>query len=232
MHAMRCIAVGFAAIVATSAFGQTVIRAKGDCGTVTFVMTRGIGGGNEGATLLPDEVATARVFEPKRRVDVTPTQDSRSLRFDGTVPDNFVAMAAVDLKPVVNGNETRTEHAKALFFCGATTPDADWQRETGLGLEIYPQSWNGPRPRMKRGEPMRFIVVDKQTGKLLRDLPMQLYAADGTHIADGTAAKDVGMNFAFPEPGRYTVVATYRRPDPKQPEHQLVDVSTLTFDVK
>ena len=68
-------------------------------------------------------------------------------------------IAAVDFAPAVSGNETRTEHAKALIFCGATAPLADWQRSTGLGLEIYPQEWNGRRPRLKPGEPGRYMVV-------------------------------------------------------------------------
>lgn len=85
---------------------------------------------------------------------------------------------------------------------------------------------------MNPGDPMRFIAVDKSTNTLIRDIPMELHRAGTGPIADGVLSPQGGMNFQYPEPGRYMVVATYRRPDPKQPEHWLVDTSTLTFEVK
>lgn len=48
----------------------------------------------------------------------------------------------------------------------------------------------------------------------------------------GVPDKSGGMSFPFPEPGRYMVMTTYRRPDPRQAEHWLVDTSTLTFEVR
>ena len=162
-----------------------------------------------------------------------PVAGPRSLDFNANVAaDDGVVMAAVDFTPVVSGNETRTEHAKAFIFCGAVTPRADWQRSTGLGLEIYPQGWNGPRPQMKPGDTMWFIAVDKATKKLLRDVPMELYRAGAGRIASGVPNQTGGMSFPYPEPGRYMVTTTYRRPDPQQPEHWLVDTSTLTFEIK
>ena len=141
-------------------------------------------------------------------------------------------MAAVDLKPEISGNETRTEHAKALIFCGDKTPIADWQRESGLGFEIYPQSWNGRRPNMKAGDTLRFIAVDKAEKKLVADAPMELYRAGAGRIANGVPDQYGGMDFPYQEPGLYMVTTTYRRPDPQQPEHWLVDTSTLTFEIK
>jgi hypothetical protein len=84
---------------------------------------------------------------------------------------------------------------------------------------------------MKTGDTMRFIAVDKATNQLIRDLPMELYRADGTRI-QGTPAQHGGMNFPYQEPGRYMIFTTYRRADPQQPDHWLVDTSTLTFDIK
>ena len=109
---------------------------------------------------------------------------------------------------------------------------ADWQRSTGLGLEIYPQEWNGSRPRLKPGDSMWFIAVDKATNKMIRDVPMELYRAGAGHIADGVPNHNGGWDFPYQEPGWYMVTATYRRPDPQQPEHWLVDTSTLTFEIK
>lgn len=219
-------AVAIALLLAPAAFAQTSLVPEGDCGAVTLHVTRGNG------TIAADRVASASVYLPKKKLAATPVDAAGSLSFAADVPAEGVVMAAVDLKPEVSGNETRTEHAKALLFCGPATPAADWQRSTGLGLEIYPQGWNGPRPRMKAGDAMRFIAVDKAANQLLRDVPMELYRSGGERIAQGVAAPQGGMNFPYPEPGRYMVVATYRRPDPRQPEHWLVDTSTLTFDVK
>ena len=217
-------------IAAPAVFAQTYIVPEGDCGAVTLHVTRG-DFPNLGETIAADQIADALVYLPKQKLAVKPAESARSLTFNADVPETGVVMAAVDLKPAVSGNETRTAHAKALLFCGATPP-ADWQRSTGLGLEIYPQGWNGPRPHLKQGDPMRFIAVDQAANKMLRDLPMQLYRAGAGHIADGVPAASGGMNFPYQEPGRYMVVATYRRPDPQQPEHWLVDTSTLTFEIK
>jgi hypothetical protein len=146
-----------------------------------------------------------------------------------------VFAAGVNLKPKVVGNETRTEHAKTLFFCG-DTPMADWQGTIGEGLEIYPQEWNPTRTRLKAGDRMWFIAVD-ETGKigerkLLHDIPMQLFKAGTGLVQEGKPNRIGGMDFKFPEPGTYLVVATYRRADPAQADHWLVDNSTLTFEVK
>jgi hypothetical protein len=232
MEMIRTTAVAIALTLAPAAFAQTYIVPEGDCGTVTLHVTRGTDFPTLGETIAADRVTDASVFLPRERVMVKPAEGTRSLTFNADVPGEGVVIAAVDLKPAVSGNETRTEHAKAFLFCGAVTPPADWQRSSGLGLEIYPQGWNGPRPQMKAGDPMRFIAVDKTTKKLLRDLPMELHRAGAGRIAAGLPAPHGGMNFPYPEPGRYMVVTTYRRPDPQQPEHWLVDTSTLTFEIK
>lgn len=231
MEPIQRVAIAAAFLFAPAAFAQTFIVPAGDCGAVTLQVTRGADFPSLGATIAPDRVKQAYVFLPKRRSEAKLTDSPRALTFDANVPENEVIMAAVGLKPEISGNETRTEHAKALLFCGAT-PIADWQRSTGLGLEIYPQAWNGPRPRLKPGDTMRFIAVDKATKELLHDLPMQLYRAGNGRIAEGTPADGGGMNFPYPEPGSYMVVTTYRRPDPQHPEHWLVDTSTLTFQIK
>ncbi|HWW62845.1 MAG TPA: hypothetical protein VN181_15835, partial [Thermoanaerobaculia bacterium] len=70
------------------------------------------------------------------------------------------------------------------------------------------------------------------TNKLLGDLPMELYGAGQGRIASGEPDPHGGMDFPYPKPGRYMVVTTYRRSDPQQTDHWLVDTSTLTFDVK
>ena len=215
-----------------AAIAQTYIVPDGDCGEVTFHATRGTDVPSPNQTISADRVKNAHVYLPKQRVAVQPAEDRGSLSFNANVPGEGVVMAAVELTPEVSGNETRTEHAKTFVFCGAITPIADWQRSIGLGLEIYPQGWNGPRPHLKPGDPMRFIAVDKTTKKLIRDLPMELYREGGGRIAAGVPAEHGGMNFPYQEPGRYMVVTTYRRPDPQQPEHWLVDTSTLTFDIK
>jgi len=232
MEAIKRTAVAVALIFAPAAFAQTYIVPDGDCGAVGLHVTRGTDFPSLGETIAADRVTDAYVVLPKQRIAVRPVEGSRALTFNADVPGEGVVMAAVDFKPAVSGNETRTEHAKALIFCGSVTPVADWQRSTGLGLEIYPQGWNGPRPQMKPGDPMRFIAVDKATNKLIRDLPMELYRAGAGRIAAGTPDQHGGMNFPYPEPGRYMVVTTYRRPDPQQPEHWLVDTSTLTFEIK
>src|SRR6185436_17114557 len=191
-------AVAVALIFAPAAFAQTYIVPDGDCGAVGLHVTRGTDFPSLGETIAADRVTDAYVVLPKQRIAVRPVEGSRALTFNADVPDEGVVMAAVDFKPAVSGNETRTEHAKAFIFCGAKTPPADWQRSTGLGLEIYPQGWNGPRPQMKPGDPMRFIAVDKATTKLIRHLPMELYRAGAGRIAAGTPDQHGGMNFPYP----------------------------------
>jgi hypothetical protein len=236
------IAVAIALTLAPAAFAQTYIVPDGSCGAITLHATRGADFPNLGQTIAPDQVKSAWVSNsPSRGFDpgvkpwhlaMKPVPAARSLDFTTNVDAHDEAvMAAVDFTPVVNGNETRTEHAKAFVFCGSSTPMADWQRSGSLGLEIYPQ-WNGIRQRMKQGDSMRFIAVDQSTKKLLQDVPMELYRAGTGRIAEGIPSKNGGMTFPFPEPGRYMVTTTYRRPDPQQPEHWLVDTSTLTFEVK
>jgi hypothetical protein len=227
------IAVAIALTLAPSAFAQTYIVSDGDCGAITLHATHGTDFPNLGETIGADRVKDAYVYRERQRVAVKPAVGPRSIDFAANVvPDDGVVMAAVDFTPVVNGNETRTEHAKAFIFCGAIAPPADWQRSTGLGLEIYPQSWNGRRPHLRPGDSMRFIAVDKATNKLIPDVPMELYRAGAGRVAAGVPAQYGGMNFPYPEPGRYMVTTTYRRPDPQQPEHWLVDTSTLTFEIK
>ena len=86
---------------------------------------------------------------------------------------------------------------------------------------------------MKRGDSMWFIAVYKgATNKFLRDVPMELYRAGAGRVAGGVSDKNGGMDFPYPEPGLYMVTTTYRRLDPQQPDHWLVDTSTLTFEVK
>jgi hypothetical protein len=230
---IRRIAVVIALTLAPAAFAQTYIVPDGDCGEITFRATSGDNFPNLGATPGADRVTDAYLYLPKRRVAVKPVADSHSLDFNAQVgPNDGVVMAAVDFKPAIIGNETRTEHAKALFFCGAITPQADWQRTTGIGLEIFPQSWNGRRPHMKPGDPMRFIAVDNVIKGPIRDVPMELYGEGGGRIAVGVPAESSGMNLPYQAPGRYMVKATYRRPDPEQPGLWLVDTSTLTFEIK
>jgi hypothetical protein len=85
---------------------------------------------------------------------------------------------------------------------------------------------------LKAGDSMRFIAIEKATGKLLRDIPMELYRAGAAHSTAGVQDKSGGMDFSFKGPDRYMVVATYRRPDPQQSGLWLVDTSTLTFEIK
>jgi len=214
---------------APAAFAQTYIIPDGDCGAITLHATRGTDFPNLGERIGADRVKDAHLYLKKRRVAVT-ADSSLDFKTNVTAEDGVI-MASVDLLPAIVGNETRTEHAKALVFCGPT-PEAEWQRETGLGLEIYPQSWNGSRPHMKAGDTMWFIAVDKPTGKLLRDVPMELYRAGAGRVAVGVPNQTGGMSFSYPEPGRYMVMTTYRRPDPEKPAQWLVDTSTLTFEVK
>ena len=229
---IKRIAVAIAFALAPAAVAQTYVVPDGDCGAITLHATRGTDFPNLGETIAADRVKDAYVYLPTQRVAVKSAAGARSLDFNANVPDDGVVMAAVDFTPAVSGNETRTEHAKAFIFCGAIAPSADWQRSTGLGLEIYPQSWNGRRPHLKPGDSMRFIAVDKATNKLIPDLPMELYRAGVGRVASGVPAQYGGMNFPYPEPGRYMVTTTYRRPDPRQPDHWLVDTSTLTFEIK
>jgi hypothetical protein len=229
---IKRIAVAIALAFSPAAFAQTYIVPDGDCGAITLHATRGSDFPNLGETIGADRVKDAYVYVARQRVAVKPAVGPRSLDFNANVPDDGVVMAAVDFAPAASGNETWTEHAKAFIFCGAIAPAADWQGSTGLCLEIYPQSWNGRRPHLKPGDSMRFIAVDKATNKLIPDVPMELYRAGAGRIAEGVPAQYGGMNFPYPEPGRYMVTTMYRRPDPQQPEHWLVDTSTLTFEIK
>lgn len=240
---IKRIAVAITLSLAPAAFAQTYIVPDGDCGAITLRATHGTDFPNLGQTIDADRVKDAYVSNspssatnPDRRraqrVALKPTAGPRSLDFTTNVDaEDGVVMAGVEFTPSVSGNETRTEHAKALIFCGAT-PMADWQRESGLGLEIYPQGWNGPRPHMKAGDSMWFIAVDKATKHLLRDIPMELYRAGAGRIEIGVPNQTGGMNFTYPVPGLYMLMTTYRRPDPQQPDHWLVDTSTLTFEIK
>ncbi|HWW62637.1 MAG TPA: hypothetical protein VN181_14785, partial [Thermoanaerobaculia bacterium] len=148
---IRHAAVAIAFLLAPAAFAQTYIVPDGDCGTVTLHMTRGTDFPSLGETIAADRVTRANVFLPRQKVAVKPAAGTRSLTFSANVPGEGVVVASAELKPAIRGNETRTEHAKAFIFCGTTAPPADWQRSSDLGLEIYPQGWNGPRPQMKPG---------------------------------------------------------------------------------
>jgi hypothetical protein len=240
---IKRIAVAIALTFAPAAFAQTYIVPEGDCGAITLHATHGTDFPTLGETIATERVKEAYVSNSpspglnpgwqRRRVALKPAAGRRSLDFTTNVAaEDGVVMASVDFNPSISGNETRTEHAKAFIFCGATTPMADWQRASGLGLEIFPQGWNGPRPRMKAGDSMWFIVVDKTTKNIIRDIPLELYRAGAGRIADGVPTQIGGMSFPYPDPGHYMLMTTYRRPDPQQPEHWLVDTSTLTFDVK
>lgn len=234
------LAVAIALTFAPAVFAQTYtyIVPDGDCDAITLHATRGTDFPNLGETIGADRIKVAYVWNRRwkgQRVAVEPAAGPRSLDFNANVaPEDAVVMAGIDFTPEVSGNETRTEHAKAFIYCGAKAPAADWQREAGLGLEIYPQ-WNG-RPGeilpLKSGDLMNFIAVDRATNKLMRDVPMDLYRAGAGRVAVGQPSYNLGMNFVYPGPGRYMVAMTYRRPDPQQPEHWLVDTSTLTFEIK
>jgi hypothetical protein len=230
METIKHTAAVIVLLFAPVAFGQTYIVPSDDCGSVTLHLTRGADFPG-GRTIAAVRVEDARVYSAGKKIAVNLTEGARSLTFNTNVAAGGVVMAAVDLKPEISANETRTDHAKAFIFCGAT-PAADWQHSSGLGLEIYPQGWNGPRPHLKTGDPMWFIAVDNATNKLIGDLPMELYRAGGELVAEGVPAHDGGRNFPYQQPGRYIVVTKYRRRDPKQPEHWLVDTSTLTFEIQ
>lgn len=228
---IRRIAVAIAMTVAPTAFAQTYIVPEGDCGAVTFHATRGADFPSLGASIGADQVKDAFVYLPKDRIAVKPAAGASSLDFSADVPQEGVVTAAVDFKPVVSGNETRTDHAKAFVYCGAKAPAADWQRSTALGLEIFPQ-WNGAILHLKPGQTMSFIAVDKTTNKLVRDVPMELLRAGAGRVASSTPDQYGLAHFPYEQPGRYMVTTTYRRPDPKQPAQWLVDNSTVTFEIK
>ena len=221
---IRRLSLAVALLLGPAVLAQTYIVPSGDCGAVTLQVSRGTGFPNAGIRIGADEVVKAYVHLPKKRVAVEPVAG----QLDVTIPDNALAVASLDLKPAIVGNETRTDHAKAFIRCGAIELSADFKLSTDLGLEIFPQ-WNGPA--LKRGESMRFIAIEG--GKnFLRDIPMELYRAGAGRIATGVHDKAGGVNFPYQEPGRYMVLATYRRPDPSQPGVWLVDTSTLTFDIR
>lgn len=228
---IKQLAVALALSTAPAVIAQTYIVPDGDCGAIKLHATRGSDFPNLGETIDADRVTNAYVYLPKKRVAVKPAEGVRSFEINAdVVPDNGVVMAAFSFTPVVSSNETRTEHAKAFIRCGEIARRDDWQRSTGLGLEIFPQ-WNGRMP-LKPGETMRFIAVDNAKKALLRDVKMELYRAGAGHAGTGSPDEHGGMNFPYKEPGRYMVTATYRRPDPQKPEHWIVDTSTLTFEMK
>jgi hypothetical protein len=242
MEMIERVAVAVALTLAPAAFAQTYIVPDGDCGAITIHATRGTDFPKLGETIGLDRVKDAYVSNSpspgknpevlSQRIAVKPTVGPHSLDFNTKVgAEDGVVMASVDFTPAVSGNETRTEHAKALIFCSATAPMADWQRSAGLGLEIYPQSWNGGRPHLKLGDSMRFIAVDK-SDKFLRDAPIDLYRAGTGLVAVGMPDHNGGMDFPYPEQGLYMVTTTYRRLDSQQKDHWLVDTSTLTFEIK
>ncbi len=226
---IKRMAVAIALTFAPAAFAQTYIVPEGDCGAVTLHATRGTDFPNLGDTIGVDRVKDAHVYLPNQKVAVKPAAGPRSLDFSTNVPDDGLVIAAVDFEPTVTGNETRTEHAKAFIRCGGIARGG-WRRTTGLGVEIYPQ-WN-EGIALKPGHSMRFIAVDEATNKVIRDVPMELYRVGAGHVGSGVPDQYGGMNFPDKEPGRYMVMTTYRRPDPEQPEHWLVDTSTLTFEIK
>ena len=122
---IKRIAVAIALTFAPAAFAQTYIVPDGDCGAITLHATRGTDFPNLGETIGADRVKDAYVYLPKQRVAVKPAVGPRSLDFNANVSDDGVVMAAVDFTPAVNGNETRTEHAKALIRCGAIALGVD-----------------------------------------------------------------------------------------------------------
>jgi hypothetical protein len=239
---IKRITVAIALTLAPAAFAQTYIVPDGDCGAITLHATRGTDFPNLGETIGADRVKDAYLSNSpdgmhrdlrRSRVAMKPAAGARSLDFNtNVVAEDGVVTASVDFTPEVSGNETRTDHAKAFIFCGPVTPMAEWQHSTGLGLEIFPQEWNGGRPHLKAGASMWFIVVHDKTNHLIRDVTMELYRAGAGRIAEGVPNENGGFSFPYPEPGLYMVTTTYRRPDPKQPEHWLVDTSTLTFEIK
>lgn len=215
----------------SSAFAQTYIVPNHECGAVTFQLTRGDAFPDLGEAIGIDRVARTQVNLQKQRVVVKPAAGPSTAEFSATIAENAIVIATAELEPTVAGNETRTEQAKALVRCGTIVRDGGWRLSAGLRLEIFPQ-WNEGFP-LKPGHEMRFIVVDNtKKGELVRAVRLELYRADGGLL--GSAESDQGGMVTFPEtePGRYLVTATYRRPDPKQPEHWLVDTTSLTFDVK
>lgn len=228
---IRPIGLAIALTFASAAFAQTYIVPDGDCGAITFHVTSGTDFPKLGEAIGADHVKDAYLFLPDDRIAAKPAAGRHSLDLNANVPNDGVSMAAVDFTPVVSGNETRTDHAKAFVYCGAKAPAADWQRSTGLGLEIYPQ-WNGSILHLKPGDSMRFIAVDKTTNKLLRDVPMELYREGAGRISSAVPDQYGGVNFPYQQPGRYMVSTTYRRPDPQNPGHWLVDTSTVTFEIK
>ncbi len=210
-------------------FAQTYIVPEGQCGAVTLHATRGADFPSLGKSIDPDRVVRAYVHLPHRRIVVKPTAGAKSLDVNAELSDPELVIAAIDFAPEAVANETHTDHAKAFVRCGSASNFGLWRTSSGLGLEIYPQ-WNDQL--LKKGQRMRFIVVDGVGNKLLRDVPMDLYLAGVGHV--GTAAPDEngGMMFPYDQPGLYMVVATWRRVDPNNPGHWFSDTSTLTFEMK
>lgn len=227
---IRKTVIALTLLVVPTAVAQTYIVPDSDCGAITLHTTRGRDFPHLGEKISADRGKAARVYAARKSQAMTP--EGGSLDFRTKVPEGEVVMAAVELTPEVRGNETHTEHAKVMVFCGANTPALDWQRSAGLRFELFPQGWNGPRPRMKAGDRMSFIAVDVPSKKLLRDVSTTLFRAGSGKVADGLLRDDGHYEFTYPEAGRYMVVATWRRADPERPEQWLVDTSTLTFDVR
>lgn len=215
--------------LAPAAFAQTTyIVPEGECGNVTLHVTNG-DFPNLGTTLRADSVTHAYVVLPKQRVEVHPAAGPHSLDFHADVPDSGVVMASIEFAPASNRIETHTEYAKAFVRCGDIARRDDWQLESGIGLEIFPQ-WNELMP-LKPGARMQFIAVDKTVHRLVRN-EMELFRAGDGRVA---AAKpdDAGIvTFPYDKPGRYMVAVTRRHLDPKIPGRWLTETSTLTFDMK
>jgi len=226
-HVAVAVALIFSSIAAVA---QTYIVPDANCGAITMHLARGTDPTKLSEAIDVDTVNNAHLFVVRfRKLELKPTTKYRSVVFSADMPEKGIVMATADFKPVVSGNETRTDYAKAFVYCDGTTPAFDWQTTTGLACEIFPQ-WNGAILHLKPGDAMHFIVV--QDGhNLLRDVPMELYRV-GTGRIEGGKRDEVGMNFPYKGPGRYLVTATYRRHDPKQPDKWLVDTSTLTFELK
>ena len=138
----------FALAVAPFGSAQTLaLVGEGDCGDVILHATRTASFPALGEPIPAAQVRSAYVVFEKKRLQPQPSSSAHSLDYPATVTaDDRNVMASVALRPVDKGNETWTEGAKTMVFCGKTTPQSDYQRLSGLPFEIVPQGWNGPRP--------------------------------------------------------------------------------------
>jgi hypothetical protein len=211
-----------------AAFAQTYIVPDGECGDVTLHVTSGTSFPSFGDRIDPERVTQAYVHLLQRRIAVKPVASGQSLDFHADMPETGLVIASVEFAPTTTGNETQTEHAKAFIRCGGA--DTKWQVDTRLGLEIVPQV-SDPTSQ-KPGQVMRFIAVDENGHKLVKDTAMELFRAGEGHVATAMPNENGIAEFPLKENGRYMVTMTYRRPDPKNEGHFLSDTSTLTFDVK